>query len=95
VRPGGTILQVGLPATQQEVNVHALVMREISVVTTLAHVCAEDLAASLEILAGTELAEELLDSVRPLEDLPAQLERLATGELEGKVLFDPALEPAP
>ena len=95
VRPGGTILQVGLPATQQEVNVHALVMREISVVTTLAHVCAEDLAASLEILAGTELADELLDSVRPLEDLPEQLERLATGQLEGKVLFDPALEPAP
>ncbi len=76
-------------------NVHALVMREISVVTTLAHVCAEDLAASLEILAGTELADELLDSVRPLEDLPEQLERLATGQLEGKVLFDPALEPAP
>ncbi|MBW4041827.1 MAG: alcohol dehydrogenase catalytic domain-containing protein [Acidobacteria bacterium] len=89
VRDGGTILQVGLPAKQQEVDLHALVMREITVRTTLAHVCGADLAPALEILATTALAEELLDSVRPLDDLPEQLERLATGRLEGKVLFDP------
>jgi hypothetical protein len=29
--------------------------------------------------------------VRPLEDLASQLDRLATGGIEGKVLFDPAL----
>jgi (R,R)-butanediol dehydrogenase/meso-butanediol dehydrogenase/diacetyl reductase len=91
VRNGGTILQVGLPARQQEVDVHSLVMREITVATTLAHVCGQDLAPALEILATTRLAEELLDSVRPLEDLGDQLERLATGHLDGKVLFDPAL----
>jgi len=95
VRTGGTILQVGLPSSQQEVDVHTLVMREISVVTTLAHVCAEDLAAALQILEGTALADELLEAVLPLEDLPEQLELLATGQLEGKVLFDPALVPAP
>ena len=89
VRDGGTILQVGLPSKQQEVDIHALVMREIAVRTTLAHVCGEDLAPALEILATTTLADELLDSVRPLEDLAEQLERLATGRLEGKVLFDP------
>ena len=60
-----------------------------------AHVCGEDLAAALDILATTDLADELLDSVHPLEDLAEQLERLATGQLEGKVLFDPALDPAP
>ncbi len=91
VRNGGTILQVGLPSTRQEVDVHSLVMREITVQTTLAHVCGEDLAPALEILATTDLAEELLDSVRPLEDLAGQLKRLATGGLEGKVLFDPAI----
>lgn len=91
VRDGGTILQVGLPAKQQETNVHALVMREITVRTTLAHVCGEDLAPALEILRTTTLAEELLDSVRPLEDVADQLERLATGKLDGKVLFDPSL----
>jgi len=92
VRDGGTVLQVGLPAKQQEVDVHALVMREITVRTTLAHVCGDDLAPALDILATTSLAEELLDSVHPLGDLAEQLERLATGRLEGKVLFDPTLQ---
>jgi (R,R)-butanediol dehydrogenase/meso-butanediol dehydrogenase/diacetyl reductase len=90
VRSGGTILQVGLPSAPQEVDVHALVMREISVVTTLAHVCGVDLGSALAILEHTELAGEVLESVHPLEDLPEQLELLATGRLEGKVLFDPA-----
>lgn len=89
VRTGGTILQVGLPSRQQEVDVHTLVMREISIITTLAHVCGEDLGAALEILSATDLASEVLESVHPLEDLPEQLELLATGKLEGKVLFDP------
>ncbi|QWZ07418.1 alcohol dehydrogenase catalytic domain-containing protein [Nocardioides panacis] len=94
VRNGGTILQVGLPSRQQEVDVHSLVMREITVVTTLAHVCGQDLAPALEVLATTRLADELLDSVHPLDDLGEQLERLSTGRLEGKVLFDPSLSPA-
>ena len=93
VRSGGTILQVGLPAKPQEVDVHSLVMREISVLTTLAHVCGEDLAAALTILSDSALADEVLESVHPLEDLPTQLELLATGRLDGKVLFDPALVP--
>ena len=63
VRTGGTILQVGLPGKQQEVDVHTLVMREISVVTTLAHVCGDDLGAALAILASSDLADEVLESV--------------------------------
>jgi (R,R)-butanediol dehydrogenase/meso-butanediol dehydrogenase/diacetyl reductase len=94
VRDGGTILQVGLPSKPQEIVIHSLVMREITVRTTLAHVCGEDLAPALDILNTTNLGAELLDSVRPLEDIAAQLERLATGQLEGKVLFDPSLRPA-
>ena len=94
VRDGGTILQVGLPAKRQEVDVHALVMREITVRTTLAHVCGEDLRPALRILAEGPLAAELLDSVRPLDDLADQLQRLAEGRLEGKVLFDPQLQEA-
>jgi (R,R)-butanediol dehydrogenase/meso-butanediol dehydrogenase/diacetyl reductase len=93
VRPGGTILQVGLPSEPQQVDVHSLVMREVSVLTTLAHVCGDDLAAALAILDSSTLADEVLESVHPLEDLPTQLELLATGRLDGKVLFDPALVP--
>lgn len=91
VRSGGTILQVGLPAAAPEVDVHSLVIREITLRTTNAHVFAEDLAPALELLRHGTLAAELLDSVHPLDDVAEQLERLATGQLEGKVLFDPTL----
>jgi (R,R)-butanediol dehydrogenase/meso-butanediol dehydrogenase/diacetyl reductase len=91
VRPGGTVLQVGLPAGPQQLDVHSLVMREVSIVTTLAHVCAEDLAPALELLATTPLAAELLEGVHPLGALAEQLERLATGQVEGKILIDPTL----
>ena len=93
VRSGGTILQVGLPASPPEVDVHALVIREITLRTSNAHVFAQDLAPALQLLATSELGRELLDSVHPLDDLAAQLERLARGELHGKVLFDPSLPP--
>lgn len=89
VRPGGTILQVGLPSAHQDLDVHRLVMNEVSIETTLAHVCAEDLAPSLDILARTNLGAELVESVHGLSEVPAQLARLAAGEIRGKVLFDP------
>jgi (R,R)-butanediol dehydrogenase / meso-butanediol dehydrogenase / diacetyl reductase len=91
VRTGGRILQVGLPSREQELNIHSLVMREVSIQTTLAHVCGDDLAPAVQILATTDLAAELLESVRPLDDLPALLDELARGVIEGKVLFDPSL----
>jgi (R,R)-butanediol dehydrogenase / meso-butanediol dehydrogenase / diacetyl reductase len=91
VRSGGTILQVGLPAGPPEVDVQSLVIREITIRTSNAHVFAQDLAPALQLLATTALGRELFDSVHPLDDIAAQLERLASGELAGKVLFDPSL----
>jgi (R,R)-butanediol dehydrogenase/meso-butanediol dehydrogenase/diacetyl reductase len=91
VRPGGTILQVGLPGRDPEIDLHAVVIREITIRTTNAHVFADDLRPALALLTQSRLGEELLDSVHPLEDLASQLDLLATGKLEGKVLFDPAL----
>jgi (R,R)-butanediol dehydrogenase/meso-butanediol dehydrogenase/diacetyl reductase len=91
VRSGGTILQVGLPAAPPEVDVQSLVIREITIRTSNAHVFAQDLAPALQLLATTALGRELFDSVHPLDDIAAQLERLARGELAGKVLFDPSL----
>ena len=91
-RPGGTVLQVGIPAAPQEIDVHSLVMRETSIRTTLAHVCGEDLAPALDLLAGTSLAAELLDGVHPLGAVAEQLDRLSSGRLDGKVLIDPSLE---
>lgn len=91
VRDGGTILQVGLPGGRQEVDVHQLVLREIDVTTTLAHVCGEDLAEALHLLQTTALGAELLDSVHPLDRLATELDRLARGQVDGKVVFDPTL----
>lgn len=88
-RQGGTLLQVGLPAKPQEVNVHPIVMNEITVETTLAHVCGEDLGEALEILDSSQLAAELLEGVFALSELPEQLDLLVSGEIQGKVLFDP------
>lgn len=91
VRDGGRVLQVGLPSGLQQVDVHSFVMREISIETTLAHVCDEDLAPALRILSTTNLGPELFDSVHPLEELPRLLDELSRGAIEGKVLIDPAL----
>ena len=89
VRPGGTILGVGLPSGAQELNVHKLVLSEVSIVTTVAHVCGEDLGPALEILAATDLGDELVEGVYGLDAVPEQLGRLASGQIRGKVLFDP------
>jgi (R,R)-butanediol dehydrogenase / meso-butanediol dehydrogenase / diacetyl reductase len=91
-RPGGTVLQVGLPAQPQEIDVWSLVMQEKTIQTTLAHVCGEDLAPALDLLATTSLADELLEGVHPLEAIGEQLDRLASGQVEGKILFDPTSE---
>lgn len=89
VRPGGVILAVGLPSAAQELDVHRLVLSEVTIETTLAHVCGEDLAPALEILARTDLGDELVEGVFGLEEVAHQLERLGAGEIRGKVLFDP------
>jgi (R,R)-butanediol dehydrogenase/meso-butanediol dehydrogenase/diacetyl reductase len=91
VRAGGTILQVGLPGRPPEVDLPAVVLREVTLRTTNAHVFPDDLPAALALLASSNLGEELVDSIRPLGDVAEQLERLATGRLDGKVLFDPRL----
>jgi len=91
VKRGGIILQVGLPSTKQEINVHKLVMSEINIQTTLAHVCDQDLGLALEILGTTNLADELIEGVYPLSAISNQLELLGSGKVQGKVLFDPSL----
>lgn len=91
VNRGGNILQVGLPTSKQEIDVHRIVMNEINIQTTLAHVCDQDLGLALEILATTTLADELIEGVYPLSEISDQLERLGAGKVMGKVLFDPSL----
>jgi (R,R)-butanediol dehydrogenase / meso-butanediol dehydrogenase / diacetyl reductase len=93
VRQGGTILEVGLPSKPQELDVHKLVLSEVTIATTVAHVVGDDLGPSLEILTRTNLGDELVESVFALDEVPHQLTRLAAGEIRGKVLFDPTRGP--
>ncbi len=89
VRDGGRVLAVGLPKAKPELDVHSMVFREITIDSSLAHVCDTDLGPALDILAAGVVGPELLQAVVPLEELPAQLELLASGLLDGKVLIDP------
>ncbi|WP_378144024.1 zinc-binding dehydrogenase [Cnuibacter sp. UC19_7] len=91
VRDGGRVLAVGLPKAKPEIDVHSFVFREISLESSLAHVCGTDLGPALEILAEGILGPELVERVVPLEKLGVELENLAAGRLEGKILVDPAL----
>lgn len=89
VRPGGRVLAVGMPAKPAELEIHRLVLNEITLDSTVALVLAEDLLEALSVLAERDLAAEMLDSVRPLGTIVETLDELATGQVQGKVLLDP------
>jgi (R,R)-butanediol dehydrogenase/meso-butanediol dehydrogenase/diacetyl reductase len=90
-RRGGTLLLVGLPKKQVTFNAVDLILREIDVATTVAHVCDENLPAALDLLAGRDdLADLLVEKVVPLgEILENALTPLAQGTTRGKLLIDP------
>ena len=90
VTAGGRVLAVGLPEDNPSVDLFALTLREVTVDSTVAHVCDDDLGAALDILADSPLATLLLDSVIPLDELVERgLEPLAAGRVDGKILVAP------
>jgi (R,R)-butanediol dehydrogenase/meso-butanediol dehydrogenase/diacetyl reductase len=87
---GGTVLLVGLTKPPQALELADLVLREIDVRTTVAHVCNTDLPAALERLTTNPLAAILVDRVVDLEDVvDGGFEPLATGQARGKILVAP------
>jgi (R,R)-butanediol dehydrogenase/meso-butanediol dehydrogenase/diacetyl reductase len=89
-RRGGTLALVGLNQQPQPLMLADLVLREVDVRTTVAHVCADDLPAALDLLTDWPLSPLLLDRVVPLADVVAQgLDPLVAGAVHGKVLVDP------
>lgn len=94
VRRGGRVLLVGLQAAPRELDLLALTLREVSLETTVAHVCAVDLPAALELLATQPLAGHVLGPVIALEELvEAGIRPLADGAARGKIVV--ALSSAP
>ncbi|MFE5286778.1 zinc-binding dehydrogenase [Nocardia sp. NPDC056611] len=92
VTDGGRVQAVGIPKGSPEIDIHAMVFREITLETTLAHVCDTDLPAALRILADSPLGGEFSRAPVGLDHLSASLDDLAAGRVEGKILIDPSQE---
>jgi (R,R)-butanediol dehydrogenase/meso-butanediol dehydrogenase/diacetyl reductase len=87
---GGKVVLVGLNKTPQPLNLADIVLREIDVRTTVAHVCSTDIPEALDLLTKTKLSQTLLDRIVPLTDVvSAGLQPLVSGHATGKILVDP------
>ncbi|GAA4433531.1 hypothetical protein GCM10023148_39440 [Actinokineospora soli] len=89
VADGGRVLAVGIPKERPSLDIRSMVFREVTLDTTLAHVCDTDLPAALGVLADGTIGAEFVEPPVGLDELGASLERLASGLVEGKVLIDP------
>jgi (R,R)-butanediol dehydrogenase/meso-butanediol dehydrogenase/diacetyl reductase len=87
---GGSVLLVGLTKAPQLVELADVVLREITIRTTVAHICDTDLPAALALLADRRLSTVLVDCTVPLKNVVADtFEPLAAGTVRGKILVDP------
>ncbi len=90
VRNGGEVTLVGLNKTSEPLNLADIVLREVSMRSTVAHVCASDIPAALKLLVDFPLTEILPTQVISLEAVVHDgLEPLSRGVSSGKVLVDP------
>ena len=89
-RRGGRVLLVGLQAAPRELDLFSFTVREVDLVTTLAHVCDVDLPDALELLVSSDLADTVIDRVIALDDLvDAGIRPLAEGTARGKIVVAP------
>jgi len=89
-RRGGRVVIVGLQSAPRELDLFSFTVREVDLVTTLAHVCDVDLPESLELLASSDVAGVVIDRVIRLDDLVEQgIRPLAEGSAGGKIVVAP------
>lgn len=87
VRRGGTVVIVGLHPEPVPVDLLSLTTREVDVRGTLAHVCDVDVPESIAILAGTSVADVVLDREIDLGDLlEGGIRPLAERRAKGKIV---------
>lgn len=92
---GGRVLAVGVPKENPQIDVHSLVFREVTLETTLAHICDTDLPAALQILTqDPALGRELTQPPVALDQIAPSLDALARGRADRKILIDPRLPTA-
>ena len=84
------MLIVGLQAEPRQLDLLSMTIREVDLVTTLAHVCDLDLPESLELLASSDVADVVIDRVIPLAELVDEgIRPLAAGSARGKIVVAP------
>ena len=89
-RRGGRVLLVGLHGAAREIELTAMIKREVDVFTTVAHICDTDIPAALELLSETDVARLTAGPRIPLEALVEDgLRPLAERRATGKILVTP------
>lgn len=87
VRRGGRALIVGLQAEPRELDLFSFTVREVDLVTSLAHVCDVDLPDALALLESSDVARKVTDRVIALDDLVDDgIRPLAEGSARGKIV---------
>lgn len=84
---GGTAMLMGLNKTPQDLVFSDPVLREVTMQTTVAHVCKDDIPEALQLLADGSVAKLLTGPIYKLEDANAAFDSLLTGAAHGKILI--------
>jgi 2-desacetyl-2-hydroxyethyl bacteriochlorophyllide A dehydrogenase len=89
-RKGGRVLLVGLHGESRALDLTPMILREVDIFTTVAHICDSDLPAALDLLASTEIASITAGPRIPLDVLVDEgLRPLAERRASGKILVRP------
>jgi (R,R)-butanediol dehydrogenase / meso-butanediol dehydrogenase / diacetyl reductase len=90
-RRGGRVLLVGLHGAPRSLELTPMILREVDIFTTVAHVCDSDIPAALELLAGSDVAAVTAGPRIPLDALVEHgLRPLAERRAAGKILVAPS-----
>jgi (R,R)-butanediol dehydrogenase / meso-butanediol dehydrogenase / diacetyl reductase len=86
-RRGGRVLLVGLHSAPRALDLTPMILREVDIFSTVAHVCDSDIPAALELLAGSSIADVAAGPRIPLDALVEDgLRPLAERRAAGKIL---------
>jgi threonine dehydrogenase-like Zn-dependent dehydrogenase len=90
-RRGGRVLLVGLHGAPRSLELTPMILREVDIFTTVAHVCDSDIPAALELLAASDVAAVTAGPRIPLDALVEHgLRPLAERRAAGKILVTPS-----
>jgi (R,R)-butanediol dehydrogenase / meso-butanediol dehydrogenase / diacetyl reductase len=88
-RRGGRTLLVGLHGAPRELELTPMILREVDIATTVAHVCDTDIPAALDLLATSDVASVTKGPRIPLDALVEEgLRPLAERRVSGKILVE-------